>query len=52
MMANIQKNLLSTNLSEDAKKQLNKFTELEHCLESSLDQEMKKNNELEKQLTG
>uniref|UniRef100_A0A8D1B0C7 Ankyrin repeat domain-containing protein 26 n=1 Tax=Sus scrofa TaxID=9823 RepID=A0A8D1B0C7_PIG len=38
--------------SEDEKEQLKKLTELKQSLESSLDQEMKKNDELEKELTG
>lgn len=48
----LQKNLLSTGSSEDEKEQLKKLTELKQSLESSLDQEMKKNDELEKELTG
>uniref|UniRef100_A0A8C3VRQ4 Ankyrin repeat domain-containing protein 26 n=1 Tax=Catagonus wagneri TaxID=51154 RepID=A0A8C3VRQ4_9CETA len=47
----LQKNL-STSSSEDEKEQLKKLTELKQSLESSLDQEMKKNDELEKELTG
>ncbi|XP_058388576.1 ankyrin repeat domain-containing protein 26 isoform X5 [Diceros bicornis minor] len=38
--------------SEDEKEQLKKFTELKQSLEYSLDQEMKKNSELEKEITG
>ncbi|XP_058388591.1 ankyrin repeat domain-containing protein 26 isoform X18 [Diceros bicornis minor] len=48
----LQKNLLGTSSSEDEKEQLKKFTELKQSLEYSLDQEMKKNSELEKEITG
>ncbi|XP_028018707.2 ankyrin repeat domain-containing protein 26 isoform X3 [Balaenoptera acutorostrata] len=48
----LQKNLLSTSSSEDEKQQLKKCTELKQSLEYSLDQEMKKNSELEKEITG
>ncbi|KAB1254044.1 Ankyrin repeat domain-containing protein 26 [Camelus dromedarius] len=48
----LQKNLLSINSSEDEKEQLKKLTELKQSLEYSLDQEMKKNSELEKEITG
>nr|XP_027803724.2 ankyrin repeat domain-containing protein 26 [Marmota flaviventris] len=48
----LQKNLLSANLSEDDKEQLKKLTELKQSLEYTLDQEKKKNGKLEKELTG
>ncbi|XP_061271492.1 uncharacterized protein LOC133247108 isoform X2 [Bos javanicus] len=48
----LQKNLLSTRLSEDEKEQLKKYIELKQSLENSLDQEKKKNSELEKETTG
>ncbi|XP_076690340.1 ankyrin repeat domain-containing protein 30A [Callospermophilus lateralis] len=48
----LQKNLLSANLSEDNKEQLKKLTELKQSLEYTLDQEKKKNGKLEKELTG
>ncbi|KAM9093536.1 ankyrin repeat domain-containing protein 26 isoform 5-T5 [Megaptera novaeangliae] len=48
----LQKNLLSTSSSEDEKQQLKKCIELKQSLEYSLDQEMKKNSELEKEITG
>ncbi|XP_017912508.1 PREDICTED: ankyrin repeat domain-containing protein 26 isoform X5 [Capra hircus] len=48
----LQKNLLSTRLSEDEKEQLKKYIELKQSLENSLDQEKKKNSELEKEITG
>ncbi|XP_070457061.1 ankyrin repeat domain-containing protein 26 isoform X43 [Equus przewalskii] len=48
----LQKNLLGTSTSEDEKEQLKKFMELKQSLEYSLDQEMKKNSELEKEITG
>uniref|UniRef100_I3N9N1 Uncharacterized protein n=1 Tax=Ictidomys tridecemlineatus TaxID=43179 RepID=I3N9N1_ICTTR len=48
----LQKNLLSANLSEDDKEQLKKLTELKQSLEYTLDQEKKKNDKLEKELTG
>ncbi|XP_057588803.1 ankyrin repeat domain-containing protein 26 isoform X8 [Hippopotamus amphibius kiboko] len=48
----LQKNLLSTSWSEDEKEQLKKCIELKQSLEFSLDQEMKKNSELEKEITG
>ncbi|XP_061035294.1 ankyrin repeat domain-containing protein 26 [Eubalaena glacialis] len=48
----LQKNLLSTSSSEDEKEQLKKCIELKQSLEYSLDQEMKKNSELEKEITG
>ncbi|XP_047408164.1 ankyrin repeat domain-containing protein 26 isoform X3 [Sciurus carolinensis] len=48
----LQKNLLSANLSEDDKEQLKKLTELKQSLEYALDQEKKKNGKLEKELTG
>ena len=38
--------------SEDEKEQLKKYIELKQSLENSLDQEKKKNNELEKEITG
>ncbi|KAG8519330.1 Ankyrin repeat domain-containing protein 26, partial [Galemys pyrenaicus] len=43
---------LSTNSPEDEKEQLKKYMELKQSLEHSLDQEMKKNSELEKEITG
>ncbi|XP_068416425.1 ankyrin repeat domain-containing protein 26 isoform X1 [Eschrichtius robustus] len=48
----LQKNLLSTSSSEDEKQQLKKCIELKQSLEYSLDQEMKKSSELEKEITG
>ncbi|XP_013363831.1 PREDICTED: ankyrin repeat domain-containing protein 30A isoform X3 [Chinchilla lanigera] len=48
----LQKNVLSTNLSENDKEQLKKLTELKQSLEYTLDEEKKKNNELKKELTG
>ncbi|XP_039076422.1 ankyrin repeat domain-containing protein 26 isoform X2 [Hyaena hyaena] len=48
----LQKNLSSTCLSEDEREQLEKFIELKQSLEYRLDQEMKKNGELEKEITG
>ncbi|XP_028350780.1 ankyrin repeat domain-containing protein 26 isoform X5 [Physeter macrocephalus] len=48
----LQKNLLSTSSSEDEKEQLKKCIELKQSLEYSLDQEMKRNSELEKEITG
>lgn len=48
----LQKHLLSTNLSEGDKEQLKKLTELTESLEFTLDQEKKKNGELQKELTG
>ncbi|XP_054550799.1 ankyrin repeat domain-containing protein 26 isoform X7 [Talpa occidentalis] len=48
----LQKTLLSTNTPEDEKEQLKKYMELKQSLEHSLDQEMKKNSELEKEITG
>ncbi|XP_077931411.1 ankyrin repeat domain-containing protein 26-like isoform X2 [Halichoerus grypus] len=47
----LQENLLSTSLSNDEKGQIKKYIELKQCLECSLDQEMKKNGELEKEIT-
>nr|XP_035964821.1 ankyrin repeat domain-containing protein 26 isoform X3 [Halichoerus grypus] len=47
----LQENLLSTSLSDDEKGQIKKFIELKQSLECSLDQEMKKNGELEKEIT-
>ncbi|EHB01988.1 Ankyrin repeat domain-containing protein 26 [Heterocephalus glaber] len=47
----LQKNLLSANLSED-KEQLKKLSELTESLEFTLHQEKKKNGELQKELTG
>ncbi|XP_064447990.1 ankyrin repeat domain-containing protein 26-like isoform X2 [Mirounga angustirostris] len=46
----LQENLLSTSLS-DEKGQIKKLIELKQSLECSLDQEMKKNGELEKEMT-
>ncbi|XP_023577013.1 ankyrin repeat domain-containing protein 26 isoform X1 [Octodon degus] len=48
----LQKTLLSANLSEDDKEQLKKLTDLKQSLEYTLDQEKKKNIELNKELTG
>ncbi|XP_022436046.1 ankyrin repeat domain-containing protein 26 isoform X12 [Delphinapterus leucas] len=48
----LQKNLLSTSSSEDEKEQLKKYIELKQSLEYNLDQEMKKNSELEKEIIG
>ncbi|XP_077009222.1 ankyrin repeat domain-containing protein 26 isoform X4 [Tamandua tetradactyla] len=48
----LQKNLLGTNSSEEEKEQLKKLTELKQSLEYHLDQEMKKNSELEKEIIG
>nr|XP_030692846.1 ankyrin repeat domain-containing protein 26-like isoform X8 [Globicephala melas] len=48
----LQKNLLSTSSSEDEKEQLKKCIELKQSLEYNLDQEMKKNSELEKEIIG
>uniref|UniRef100_A0A8C5L6G5 Ankyrin repeat domain 26 n=1 Tax=Jaculus jaculus TaxID=51337 RepID=A0A8C5L6G5_JACJA len=48
----LQKNLLSINLSEDDKEQLKRLTELKQSLECNLGEEQKKNEELEKELTG
>ncbi|XP_055399584.1 ankyrin repeat domain-containing protein 26-like isoform X1 [Bubalus kerabau] len=48
----LQKNLLSTRSSEDEKEQLKKYIELKQSLENSLDQEKKKNSELEKEIAG
>ncbi|KAM9671714.1 ankyrin repeat domain-containing protein 26 isoform 15-T17 [Trichechus inunguis] len=48
----LQKNLLGTSSSEDEKEQLKKLIELKQSLEYRLDQEMKKNGELEKEITG
>nr|XP_023404614.1 ankyrin repeat domain-containing protein 26 isoform X15 [Loxodonta africana] len=48
----LQKNLLCTSSSEDEKGQLKKLIELKQSLEYRLDQEMKKNSELEKEITG
>uniref|UniRef100_A0A8C6E0L6 Ankyrin repeat domain-containing protein 26 n=1 Tax=Moschus moschiferus TaxID=68415 RepID=A0A8C6E0L6_MOSMO len=48
----LQKNLLNTRSSEDEKEQLKKYIELKQSLENSLDQEKKKNSELEKEITG
>nr|XP_044993230.1 ankyrin repeat domain-containing protein 26 isoform X2 [Jaculus jaculus] len=48
----LQKSLLSINLSEDDKEQLKRLTELKQSLECNLGEEQKKNEELEKELTG
>ncbi|XP_060016436.1 ankyrin repeat domain-containing protein 26 [Lagenorhynchus albirostris] len=48
----LQKNLLSTSSSEDEKEQLKKCIELKQSLEYNLDQELKKNCELEKEIIG
>uniref|UniRef100_A0A452FRD4 Uncharacterized protein n=1 Tax=Capra hircus TaxID=9925 RepID=A0A452FRD4_CAPHI len=47
---NFLKNFFSK--SEDEKEQLKKYIELKQSLENSLDQEKKKNSELEKEITG
>ncbi|EPQ14133.1 Ankyrin repeat domain-containing protein 26 [Myotis brandtii] len=47
----LQTNLLGKNLSQDEKEQLKKYIELKQSLEYSLDQEMKKNDQLEKEIT-
>uniref|UniRef100_A0A8I3W4J5 CCDC144C-like coiled-coil domain-containing protein n=1 Tax=Callithrix jacchus TaxID=9483 RepID=A0A8I3W4J5_CALJA len=47
----LQKNLLNADLSEDEKEQLKKLTELKQSLECNLDQEKKKNVELEGEIT-
>uniref|UniRef100_A0A8C0HVJ8 Ankyrin repeat domain-containing protein 26 n=1 Tax=Balaenoptera musculus TaxID=9771 RepID=A0A8C0HVJ8_BALMU len=48
----LKNNLNFFSKSEDEKQQLKKCTELKQSLEYSLDQEMKKNSELEKEITG
>ncbi|XP_057354028.1 ankyrin repeat domain-containing protein 26-like isoform X2 [Manis pentadactyla] len=48
----LQKNLLSTSLYQGEKEQLKKLTELKQSLEHSLDQEVMKNSELEKEISG
>ncbi|XP_053429113.1 ankyrin repeat domain-containing protein 26 isoform X2 [Nycticebus coucang] len=48
----LQKNLLSASSHEDEKEQLKKLIELKQSLEYNLDQEMKKNGELEKEISG
>uniref|UniRef100_A0A2K6EI30 Ankyrin repeat domain-containing protein 26 n=1 Tax=Propithecus coquereli TaxID=379532 RepID=A0A2K6EI30_PROCO len=48
----LQKNLLSASSCEDEKEELKKLTELKQSLEYNLDQEVKKNDELEKELSG
>ncbi|XP_066136347.1 ankyrin repeat domain-containing protein 26 isoform X1 [Saccopteryx bilineata] len=47
----LQTHLLETNVSQDEKEQLKKHIKLKQSLEYSLDQEVKKNNELEKEIT-
>ncbi|XP_074181070.1 ankyrin repeat domain-containing protein 26 isoform X2 [Rhinolophus sinicus] len=47
----LQRNLLCTSSSENEKQQLKKCIELKQSLEYSLDEEMKKNSELEKEIT-
>ncbi|XP_047599263.1 ankyrin repeat domain-containing protein 26 isoform X7 [Lutra lutra] len=47
----LQENTLSTCSSDDEKEQIKKFIELKQSLECSLNQEMKKNGELEKEIT-
>ncbi|XP_032706353.1 ankyrin repeat domain-containing protein 26-like [Lontra canadensis] len=47
----LQENTLSTCSSDDEKGQIKKFIELKQSLECSLNQEMKKNGELEKEIT-
>ncbi|XP_062954863.1 ankyrin repeat domain-containing protein 26 isoform X2 [Cynocephalus volans] len=48
----LQKNLLKASSSEDEKEQFKKLLASKQSLESNLDQEMKKNDELEKEITG
>ncbi|XP_054448000.1 ankyrin repeat domain-containing protein 26 isoform X2 [Pteronotus mesoamericanus] len=48
----LQTNLVCTNSSQDEREQLKKYIELKQSLECSLDQAMKKNGELEKEITG
>ncbi|XP_032956686.1 ankyrin repeat domain-containing protein 26 isoform X2 [Rhinolophus ferrumequinum] len=47
----LQRNLLRISSSENEKEQLKKCVELKQSLEYSLDEEMKKNGELEKEIT-
>ncbi|XP_012965883.2 ankyrin repeat domain-containing protein 30A isoform X2 [Mesocricetus auratus] len=47
----LQENLSSVNLSEEDKEKLKKLAELKESLEYTLDQEQKKNDSLEKELT-
>ncbi|XP_035312944.1 ankyrin repeat domain-containing protein 30A isoform X2 [Cricetulus griseus] len=47
----LQENLSSVNLSEEDKEKLKKLAELKESLEYTLDQEQKKNDALEKELT-
>ncbi|XP_058525557.1 ankyrin repeat domain-containing protein 26 [Ochotona princeps] len=47
----LQKSLSSPSLSKDEKEQLQKLTELKQSLEYNLGEEMKKNGELEKEIT-
>ncbi|XP_045441810.1 ankyrin repeat domain-containing protein 26 isoform X3 [Pipistrellus kuhlii] len=47
----LQTNLSGNNSSQDEKEQLKKHIELKQSLEYSLDQEMKKNDQLEKEIT-
>ncbi|XP_003786783.1 ankyrin repeat domain-containing protein 26 [Otolemur garnettii] len=48
----LQKNLLIASSHEDEKEQLKKLSELKQSLEYNLNQEMKKNGELEKEISG
>ncbi|XP_012588223.1 PREDICTED: ankyrin repeat domain-containing protein 26 isoform X2 [Condylura cristata] len=48
----LQETLLNTNPPEDEKEELRKYMELKQSLEYNLDQEMKKNSELEKEIIG
>ncbi|KAM5337489.1 ankyrin repeat domain-containing protein 26 isoform 2-T2 [Glossophaga mutica] len=48
----LQTVLVGANSSQDEREQLKKYIELKQSLEYNLDQEMKKNSELEKEITG
>ncbi|XP_045714022.1 ankyrin repeat domain-containing protein 26-like isoform X7 [Phyllostomus hastatus] len=48
----LQTVLVGENLSQDEREQLKKYIKLKQSLEYNLDQEMKKNSELEKEITG
>ncbi|XP_053525346.1 LOW QUALITY PROTEIN: ankyrin repeat domain-containing protein 26-like [Artibeus jamaicensis] len=48
----LQTVLVGTNLSQDEREQLKEYIKLKQSLEYNLDQEMKKNRELEKEITG
>lgn len=47
----LQRNLVDKSSSQNEKEQLKKYTELKQSLEYTLDEEMKKNGELEKEIT-